>query len=139
MCCGIEYQGHKFYFYLVGQFLEARTFFYENPAMIKVTRKDFLPIFLWAAFSCTPALAKDLATEQYNVTAAKKEYAEAKSDYDAATQSVKEQEKRVSQEQARLKEQKKKQASAKDRLAKAKSNLDKQQKVIDKAWKSEGN
>jgi len=107
--------------------------------MIKVTRKEFLPFFLWAAFSCTSALAKDLATEQYNVTAAKKAYAEAKSDYDASTQLLKEQENRVAQEQARLKGQQKKQAAAKARLTKAKSHLDKQQQVIDNAWKTKGN
>lgn len=106
--------------------------------MLARQSKALLPIMLTALFIASPLQAKDVATEQYNATAAQKEYDEAKSNYDAATKLVKEQEAQVTQEQLRLKELQKKQSASKADLAKTKTQLDQQQKALNRAWNESG-
>src|ERR1039457_2417399 len=67
--------------------------------------------------------AKDVATEQYKVTYAQKEYDAAKSEYSAATKQVKEQGKLLAQEQALLKEQRRKHLAAKKRMNETRAHL----------------
>lgn len=103
-----------------------------------IKNRSTLACLVLMAASAIPfsAIAKDAATEQYNVTAAAREVELAKSDYAAAREQVKLQTQRVSQEQARLKTEKQKLANAKARLAKAQANLDARKKVFDKTWNS---
>jgi hypothetical protein len=95
--------------------------------------------FLWLLlFMPAVVSAKDVASEQYSVSAAQEQYDTAKAEHENAIQRVKDQEKRVSQEQARLKELLKKQAVAKAALDQARAHLAHQQKALDRAWQSGG-
>jgi hypothetical protein len=97
-----------------------------------------LPGLISVLIAAAPAQAKDIAIEQYKMTALQKEYGGAQSDYDTTTQLLKEQEKRVAQDQARLQDLRQKQAAAKAHLDKTKAELDREQKSLDQAW-SENN
>lgn len=83
----------------------------------------------------TPALARDVETQQYNVGVAQDTLNKAQADLDAASEKVKLQKQRIAQEQAILKDLQKQQEAAKQEHHKAKANLDKQQKALDEAWK----
>ena len=93
---------------------------------------------LLMAFLAPAVQARDVATEQYNVTAAQNAFDDTKSDYDATTQQLKDQEKRVTEAHAMLKALQKKQAAAKLNLAKAKLKLDKENKALSRAWNENG-
>jgi septal ring factor EnvC (AmiA/AmiB activator) len=102
--------------------------------MIKHPQAKLLMAFLALSIWNCPTLARDVATEQYAVSAAQHEYADAKSNYDALSQQLASQQKVVAREQARLKELQKEQAGAKASMAKAKTKLDQQEKTLDRAW-----
>ena len=67
--------------------------------------KRYAVLFL-GLLASQPIMAKDVATEQYNVSAAREHYNEVRSEYEDLTQRVEAQAKRVAQEQARLDEMK---------------------------------
>ncbi len=90
------------------------------------------------SLSSTLVLARDVATEQYVVTAAQKDYDNAKADYDAATVMVNDQKKRVAQDQVILKERQNKQTKAKAKLVKAQALLNKRQNELNNAWNKGG-
>jgi septal ring factor EnvC (AmiA/AmiB activator) len=108
--------------------------------MIKHKLNQCLSIALlgFISLSSTLVLARDVATEQYVVTAAQKDYDNAKADYDATTVMVNDQKNRIAQDQAILKEREKKQAEAKAKLVKAQALLDKRQKELNDAWNKGG-
>ena len=81
-----------------------------------------------------PLMAKDVATEQYNVSVAREHYNEVRSEYESATEMADAQAKRVAQEQARLDELRKQQKTAKARLDLAKGKLKQRELALDKAW-----
>ena len=100
--------------------------------MIHIRLKSLLPFFL--LILAWPAIAKDVTTEQYKMTAAQHEYEDALSSHEAAAKLVKEQEKRLSQEQALLEKLRQKQTAAKAALDKAKARVDQQEKILNDAW-----
>jgi peptidoglycan hydrolase CwlO-like protein len=83
-----------------------------------------------------PLMAKDVATEQYNVSAAREHYNEVRSEYEDLTQRAEAQAKRVAQEQARLDEMRKEQKEAKARLEAARNKLKQREQALNKAWGS---
>jgi len=82
----------------------------------------------------SPLLAKDVATEQYNVSVARKQYNDARSEYEVITEMAEAQAVRVAQEQARLDELGKRQKAAKASLDIAKGKLKQREQALDKAW-----
>lgn len=97
--------------------------------------KRYAILFL-GLLAAQPIMAKDVATEQYNVSAARGHYNEARSEYEDLTQRTEAQAMRVAQEQARLDEMSKDQKAAKARLDAAKSKLKQREQALNKAWGS---
>jgi septal ring factor EnvC (AmiA/AmiB activator) len=89
---------------------------------------------LLSLFAIPAAWSKDVATEQFNVTAAREHYQQVQSEYAALTQRVEMQVQRVTQEQARLEALQKDQKAAKARLEAAKGKLKQRELALDKAW-----
>lgn len=83
-----------------------------------------------------PIMAKDVATEQYNVSAAREHYNAVRSEYEDLAQRTEAQAKHVAQEQARLDEMRKEQKAAKARLDATKSKLRQREQALSKAWDS---
>ena len=83
-----------------------------------------------------PLMAKDVVTEQYNVSVAREHYNDVRSEYESATEMAETQAKRVAQEQARLDEFRKQQKAAKARLDVAKGKLKQRELALDKAWRN---
>lgn len=108
--------------------------------MIKHKLSQCLSIALFSliSLSSTLVLARDVATEQFVVTAAQKDYDNAKSDYDAATVMVNDHKKRIAQDQVILKERQNKQLAAKAKLVKAQALLNKRQNELNNAWNKGG-
>lgn len=108
--------------------------------MIKHKLNQCLSIALFSliSLSSTLVLARDVATEQYIVTAAQKDFDHAKADYDASTVMVNDQKKRVAQDQVILKERQNKQTKAKAKLVKAQALLNKSQNELNNAWNKGG-
>ena len=77
--------------------------------------KRYAVLFL-GLLASPPIMAKDVATEQYNVSAAREHYNEVRSEYEDLAQRTEAQAKRVAQEKARLDEMRKSQKAAKARL-----------------------
>lgn len=98
----------------------------------KYTRLLFFTIFILML----PAslFARDLAIEQFSVSAARKDYDQAQVRYEDLSRKINEQEKRLTQEQARLKELQLEQMSAKEKLSTSKIDLDKKLKALETAW-----
>lgn len=95
-----------------------------------------LAILLLGAFAMPPAMARDVATEQYNVSAAREHYNAVRAEYEAATQQAAVQAKRVAQEKAHLDELRKQQQAAKARLDTARSKLKQREQALEHAWNS---
>ncbi len=94
-----------------------------------------LLVFILCAFALpTPALARDVAMEQFSVTAARKDYEAAKTRNEDLSAKISDQEKRVRQEQSRLKELQLQQSVATEKLAMTKTELEKRQKALERAW-----
>ena len=89
---------------------------------------------LLALFIAAPLAAKDVATEQYNVSAARKQYDTAHSEYDEVTHLIEVQKQRLAQEQSRLEDLQQRQQAAKAEMDKAQGRLKQQEKTLDKAW-----
>jgi septal ring factor EnvC (AmiA/AmiB activator) len=89
---------------------------------------------LLSLFVIPVAWSKDVATEQFNVSAAREHYQQTQSEYAALTQRVELQVQRVAQEQARLDALQKDQKMAKARLEAAKGKLRQRELALDKAW-----
>lgn len=81
-----------------------------------------------------PLFARDVAMEQFSVTAARKDYETAKTRNEDLSVKISDQEKRVQQEQARLKELQLQQSLATEKLAATKAELEKKQKALERAW-----
>lgn len=81
-----------------------------------------------------PLMAKDVATEQYNVSVAREHYNDVRSEYESVTEMTEAQANRVAQEQARLDELRKQQKAAKARLDTAKGKLKQRELALDTAW-----
>jgi predicted nucleic acid-binding Zn-ribbon protein len=79
-------------------------------------------------------MAKDAATEQYNVSVAREQYNDARSEYESVTDLAEAQAGRVAQEQARLDELRKRQKAARTSLDIAKGKLKQREQALDKAW-----
>jgi hypothetical protein len=91
-------------------------------------------IFLMGCLLALPAWAKDVATEQYNATQARKHYLEIREEYEALTVQAEAQAQRVAQEQARLDQLRKGQQAAKVRMDGAQTRMKARQAALDKAW-----
>jgi len=100
-----------------------------------MSTKRYAALFL-GLLAAQPIMAKDVATEQYNVSAAREHYNEVRSEYEDLIQRTEAQAKRVAQEQARLDEMSKEQKVAKARLDAAKSKLKQREQALNKAWGS---
>lgn len=83
-----------------------------------------------------PIMAKDAATEQYNVSVAREQYNDARSEYESVTELAEAQAGRVRQEQARLYELGKRQKAARARMDIAKGKLKQREQALDKAWRN---
>jgi uncharacterized protein involved in exopolysaccharide biosynthesis len=83
-----------------------------------------------------PLMAKDVATEQYNVSVAREHYNDARSEYESVTEMAEAQAQRVAQEQARLDALKKQQKAAKARLDSTTGKLKQREQALDTAWGS---
>lgn len=81
-----------------------------------------------------PAWARDVATEQYNASVARKHFLETRSEYEAIVERAEQQAARVAQEQARLDELRKQQKAAKARMDEAKAKLKQRELALEKAW-----
>lgn len=81
-----------------------------------------------------PLMAKDAATEQYNVSIAREQYNNARSEYESISEMAEAQARRVAQEQARLDELRKRQKVARTRLDIVKDKLKQREQALDKAW-----
>lgn len=81
-----------------------------------------------------PIMAKDAATEQYNVSVAREQFNDARSEYESVTELAEAQAGRVRQEQARLDELGKRQKAARARMDIAKGKLKQREQALDKAW-----
>jgi hypothetical protein len=93
-----------------------------------------LCIILLAILMPMSAQARDVGREQYQVTAAQKDYNAAKADYDSASQQVRAHEEKLAQEKAQLAQKVKLQTAAKVSLDKSKALLDQQLQALDRAW-----
>jgi septal ring factor EnvC (AmiA/AmiB activator) len=100
-----------------------------------MSTKRYAVLFL-GLLAAQPVMAKDVATEQYNVSAAREHYNEVRSEYEDLTQRTEAQAKRVAQEQARLDEMRKEQKAVKARLDAAKNKLKQREQALNKAWGS---
>jgi hypothetical protein len=90
--------------------------------------------FMLGVIAAPPLMAKDVATEQYNVSVAREHYNDVRSEYESVTEMAEAQAKRVAQEQARLDELRKQQKAAKARLDTAKGKLKQRELALDTAW-----
>lgn len=91
-------------------------------------------IFLMGCLLALPGWAKDVATEQYNATQARKHYLEIREEYAALVAQAEAQAQRVAQEQARLDQLRNAQQAAKVRMDEAQARMKERQVALDKAW-----
>lgn len=82
------------------------------------------------------AQARDVITEQHNVSVAERNLERAQTEHDADAEQVRLLKERVAQQQSQLTNAEKKAEASKKKLAQAKEEYDKQQKILDQAWKS---
>lgn len=98
-----------------------------------MSMKHCLALML-GVLTAEPLMAKDAATEQYNVSIAREQYNNARSEYESISEMAEAQARRVAQEQARLDELRKRQKAARARLDIAKDKLKLREQELDKAW-----
>ena len=98
-----------------------------------MTRTIVIGLTLWLLV-LPAAWARDVATEQYNATQARKHYLDIRDEYEALTAKAEAQAQRVAQEQARLNELRKGQQAAKSRMDEAQARMKERQAALDKAW-----
>lgn len=93
-------------------------------------------ICLMGCLLALPAWARDVATEQYNATEARKHYLEARDEYETLTKQADAQAQRVAQEQARLDDLRKRQQTAKTDMDAANAKMKERHGALEKAWSS---
>jgi predicted nucleic acid-binding Zn-ribbon protein len=93
-------------------------------------------IFLTGCLLALPAWGKDVATEQYNATQARKHYLQARDEYETLTRQADAQAQRVAQEQARLEDLRKRQQAAKAEMDGANTKMKERHGALEKAWNS---
>ena len=98
-----------------------------------MTRTIVIGLTLWLLV-LPAAWARDVATEQYNATQARKHYLDIRDEYETLTAKAEAQAQRVAQEQARLNELRKGQQAAKSRMDEAQARMKERQAALDKAW-----
>ncbi|MDR2875691.1 MAG: hypothetical protein LBV44_07170 [Methylobacillus sp.] len=97
-------------------------------------REVLVMCLLGSLLTAAPAWARDVATEQYNASQARKNYVGARDEYESLTKQVEAQEQRAKQEQTRLDDLRKQQKEAKTRMDDAHVRMRESQSALDKAW-----